>query len=337
MDAFTLESPGGLVVRFISLGGIIASLCAPDRKGQLADLTPGYDTLDAYRADTRYMGALIGRYANRIANAQFTLEGITYELPRNDGRNHLHGGPGGFHKLEWSVSPDRSADGSTAVLHCTSPDGDQGYPGKVECRVTYTVTHDNTLSIDYHAVTDAPTPLNLSQHLYLNLAGQDCGDILDHELMVNASHVLPVDRSMIPTGVFRGVVGTAFDLTTPRRIGDVVSSDDEQMKLAGGIDHTFVIRQRAPGELTLAATLYDRSSGRWLEVLTTEPGVQVYTGNGLADGPLGKGGYAYRRYGAIALETQHFPDSPNQPAFPSTIVTGEYRSRTVYRFGIRQD
>lgn len=339
MDEYTLENANGMEVRFIALGGTITSLRVPDRNGVLADVTPGFDTAEEYQADGRYLGALIGRYANRIADARFTLDGITYELLANEGRNQLHGGPHGFDKMEWQVSPFRSADAVGAVLCCKSQGGDQGFPGSLTTRVTYTLTNDNSLTMDYSAVTDAATHVNLTQHAYLNLAGHDAGDIRDHELMVNAGHMLPVDRSMIPTGVFRGVIGTPLDLTAARRIGDVLDAEDDQIQLVGGIDHNFVIRQRAAGELTLAATLYHPPSGRGLELSTTEPGVQVYTGNGMERGAPGKGGFAYPRYGAIALETQHFPDSPNQPVFPSTVLRpgAEYRSRTVYRFFTRPD
>lgn len=339
MDEYTLENANGMEVRFIALGGTITSLRVPDRNRVFADITPGFDTVEEYQADGRYFGALIGRYANRIADARFTLDGITYELLPNEGRNQLHGGPHGFDKLEWRVSPFRAPNTVGAVLCCKSPGGDQGYPGSLTTRVTYTLSDDNTLTMDYSAVTDAPTHVNLTQHAYMNLAGHDAGDIREHELMVNAGHVLPIDRSMIPTGVFRGVIGTPLDLTVPKRIGDVLDAEDDQIQLVAGIDHNFVIRQRAADELTLAATLYHPPSGRGVELATTEPGVQVYTGNGLDRGGPGKGGYAYPRYGAIALETQHFPDSPNQPVFPSTVLRPgtEYRSRTVYRFFTRPD
>jgi len=337
MDEYTLENATGIEVRFIALGGTITSLRVPDRNGMLADVTPGFDTVEEYQADGRYLGALIGRYANRIADARFTLDGTTYQLLPNEGRNQLHGGPRGFNKMEWQVSPFRSPEGVGAVLCCQSLAGDQGYPGALTTRVTYTLSDDDTLTMDYSAVTDAPTHVNLTQHAYMNLAGHDAGDILDHELMVNAGRVLPVDRSMIPTGVFREVIGTPFDLTAPRRIGDVLDADDDQIQLVGGIDHNFIIREGATREPTLAATLYHPPSGRGLALWTTEPGLQVYTGNGLDHGPPGKGGYAYPRYGAIALETQHFPDSPNHPAFPSTVLRpgADYRSRTIYRFFTR--
>ncbi len=342
MDVFTLVNASGTEVRFIAYGGTIVSVRVPDRHGVLADVTPGFDTLDEYRHDGRFFGALIGRYANRIAGARFALDGVEYALPANDGVNHLHGGPRGFHRREWRVAPFRSEVGSSvpstgAVLYCRSSAGDEGYPGTLVTRVTYTLADDDTFTIDYSAVSDAPTPVNLTQHAYFNLGGHDAGDVLGHELFLNAVAFTPVDRSLIPTGEIRPVQETSFDFTTPRQIGAAMAAGDEQLGIGGGFDHNFVLDGRVPGEATLAARVHDPASGRTLEILTTEPGIQFYSGNGLAGGPPGKGGCRYSRYDAFALETQHFPDSPNQPRFPSTIVRpgGEYRSTTVWRFSAR--
>jgi aldose 1-epimerase len=330
VEAFTLSSSSGIRVRFISLGGIIQSIEVPDRNGVVDDVALGYDTLDRYLADKSYLGAIVGRYANRIAKGRFTLDGCQYRLATNDGANHLHGGPGGFHRVLWNVTPFRREGHDCARLEYTSNSGEEGYPGRLTARVTYSLGNDGELAVEYRAAADEATPVNLTQHTYFNLAGHDRGDILDHELTVNALHFTPVDETLIPTGETRSVSGTPFDFTTPCRIGDRIDGDDEQLRRGGGYDHNFVL-QRGSG---FAARVYDPQSGRVLEVGTTEPGMQIYSGNSLPERMQGKGGGAYRRRGGIALETQHFPDSPNQPDFPSTILRPgeELRSRTVYRF-----
>jgi aldose 1-epimerase len=339
MTAFTLRNASGMEARFIGYGGTIVSLRVPDRFGKLADVTPGYDTADEYAHDTRYFGSLIGRFANRIANGRFTLDGIEYDLSVNEGRNQLHGGPCGFDKVEWRVAPFQRPGAMGAVLCHRSPAGDQGYPGTLHARVTYTLSDDNALSIDYSAITDAPTIVNLTQHMYFNLAGHDAGDILDHELMIAASRYTPMDAMLIPTGEIRDVRGSPFDFTTPRSIGAHIGDDDEQIRIGGGYDHNFVLDRSesdAGNPPTLAARVVEPRSGRVLEVLTTEPGLQLYSGSGTVNGPSGKGGHSYVRNAAFALETQHFPDSPNHPHFPSTVVRPghEYQSRTVYRFSV---
>ena len=335
VDAFTLTNARGAEVRFMTYGGVILSVLVPDRDGVLDDVTLGYDTLDGYLADTRFFGALVGRYANRIAGARFALDGREYRLATNDGPNHLHGGPRGFHTAVWSAEPFAGDGGVGATLRHTSPDGDEGYPGRLEARVTYTLTDEDDLEIDYHATADAPTHVNLTQHAYFNLAGHDAGDVHGHELAIAASRFTPVDPTLIPTGELRDVRGTPFDFTAPAPIGARIDADDEQLRRGQGYDHNWVI-DREPGSdsLLLAARLRAPGSGRVMEVWTTEPGVQFYAGNVLPGGPLGKGGVDYVRRGGLALETQHFPDSPNRPAFPSTVLRpGDvYRSRTVYRF-----
>jgi aldose 1-epimerase len=318
-------------VRFVSYGGIITSIRVPDREGRLAEVTLGHDTLAAYVEDTRWFGALVGRYANRIAGGRFSLDGRDYVLERNNGANHLHGGSGGFHRVLWEVEPRESADGASAVLRHTSPAGDGGYPGTLTVRVTYTLTHDDELIFDYHATTDAPTPVNLTQHAYFNLAGAGVGDILDHELRLNARTFTPVDATLIPTGEIRGVEGTPFDFTTPARIGARIDEADDQLTRCGGYDHNFLLDRHGEAGLVLAARLLEPRSGRMLTVFTTEPGLQVYSGNALDPAAGG-----YGRRAGLTLETQHFPDSPNHPAFPNTVLRPgqELSSRTVFGFSV---
>jgi len=285
---------------------------------------------------TGFFGALIGRYANRIARGRFTLDGRETVLPTNDGPNHLHGGPCGFNKAVWRVAPFHHPGKDGAVLCHRSEERDQGYPGTLYARATYTLTDDNALTIDYSAIADAPTPVNLTQHAYFNLAGHDAGTVLDHELMIRASRFTPVDATLIPTGEIRDVRGSPFDFTTAQRIGSRIHADDDQLMIAGGYDHNFVLDRGDGDEPALAARVVEPRSGRVLEVFTTEPGVQFYTGNGIHHSLPGKGGHVYAQHAAFALETQHFPDSPNHPEFPSTVLRPgqEYRSRTVYRFSV---
>ena len=335
VERFTLHDGSGTEVRVLGYGGVIQAVRVPDRDGTVADVALGYDTLDGYLADTGYQGALIGRYANRIARGRFTLEGQSYTLATNDGPNHLHGGPGGFHTVLWDVEPFQDQRGVGVVLTHESPAGTEGYPGTLRVRVTYTLAGAGELAIDYHATTSEPTPVSLTQHTYFNLAGHGARDVLDHELQLHASHFTPVDGTLIPTGEIRPVAGTPFDFTTPARIGARIDQADEQLRRAGGYDHNFILGEAAPGGPRPAARLHEPVSGRVLEVLTTEPGIQFYSGNFLS-GEAGKDGRRYAHRHVLALETQHFPDSPNQPAFPSTILRPgeEYTSRTVYRFSV---
>lgn len=334
VSLFTISNANGMEARVINLGGIIVSLTAPDREGNLEDVVLGFDSLDGYLAEHPYFGAIIGRYGNRIANGQFTVDGESYQLPVNNGPNSLHGGLRGFDKVVWDAEPFENDRGQGLILTYTSPDGEEGYPGNLQVRVTYTLTDENELIFDYHAVTDKATPVNLTQHSYFNLAGDGSGSILDHEVMLNASRLTVADTTLIPTGELRSVEGTPFDFRQPHRIGERIAADDEQLRFAGGYDHNFVIDRAAGDSLVLAARVYEPTSGRVMEVLTTEPGVQFYTGNFL-DGTLtGKNGVVYDTRTGLCLETQHFPDSPNQPSFPNTILRPgeEYRSTTVYRF-----
>ncbi len=333
VDRYTLTNANGVEVRAINYGAIITSLRVPDKDGQLGDIALGFETLDAYlTGNDPYLGAIVGRYGNRIGNGTFELDGETYSLARNNGPNHLHGGVTGFDKVVWQG--EATEDG--VVFTYVSPDGEEGYPGTLTARVTYTLTDQNELIVDYHATTDKATPVNLTQHTYFNLAGAGNGDILGHELTLNASRFTPVDSTMIPTGELRDVTGTPFDFRQPTAIGARIGQDEQQLNFGGGYDHNFVLDGGADAP-ALAARVYEPTTGRVLEVHTTEPGMQFYTGNFLDGSVTGKGGRSYEyRYG-FCLETQHFPDSPNKPDFPSTILRpGEtYESRTVFTFGVQ--
>ena len=338
VERFTLTSASGITIGVLSFGGAIQTILAPDRSGAFADVTLGYDTLAEYERDKSYLGSLVGRYANRIRAGRFSLDGREYALAQNAGGNHLHGGMRGFNKAVWKVEPFEEGGDVGLVLEHESPDGDEGYPGTLRARVSYRLTDDAELQIDFHATTDAATPVNLTQHAYFNLAGSGSGDILGHELELNASRFTPVDASLIPTGELRGVRGTPFDFSTAETVGARIGADDEQLRLAGGYDHNFVLDRSGTGELSLAARLTEPVSGRSIDIHTTEPGIQFYTGNFLDGTVAGKGGVPHRYRSGLALETQHFPNSPNQPSFPSTILRpgAEHRSRTVYHFVTRR-
>jgi aldose 1-epimerase len=335
VELFTLRNAAGVEARVATYGGTLVSLRLPDREGRMADVVLGFDDLEGYLGPHPWFGALIGRYANRIWRGRFTLDGRTYTLPRNLGGNHIHGGPHGFDRVVWDAAPFRTPRGAGVVLNHVSPAGHQGYPGRLAVQVTCTLTAGNRLAFDYHATTDRATPVNLTHHAYFNLAGEGAGDVAGHELTLNASRYLPVDSALLPTGECRAVAGTAFDFTTPWRLGARIDDDDPQLALGGGYDHCFVL-DPADGDPAFAARLVEPASGRMVEVFTTEPGIQLYTGNALDGGIAGKGGRPYRRRAGVALETQHFPDSPNHPAFPATILRPgqQYASRTVYRFGV---
>ena len=336
VDIYTLANANGVEIKAITYGGIIQSLRVPDRAGRFDDIVLGFDSLEGYLADHPFFGAIIGRYGNRIGKAQFTLDGQTFKLAANNGPNHLHGGVKGFDKVLWKAEGTKSDAGPGVTFTRTSPDGEEGYPGNLNVRVTYTLTDRNELVVDYHATTDKATPVNLTQHSYFNLAGQASGDILGHELMLNADRHTPVDETLIPTGELAPVQGTPFDFRQPTAIGARISQDHPQLKYGLGYDHNWVLSRKGDG-LQLAARVHEPKTGRTLEVSTTEPGIQFYAGNFL-DGKLtGKAGAVYRHRTGFCLETQHFPDSPNNPQFPSTILKpgAEYRSRTVFTFGAR--
>jgi len=335
IDLFTLKNAQGMEAQITNYGGIVVSLKVPDKDGKLGDVVLGRPSLDDYVKSSPYFGALIGRYGNRIAKGRFTLDGVEYKLPISNPPNSLHGGNKGFDKRVWTAKPHMTDDGPALDLSYTSADGEEGYPGKLDVKVTYTLTNDDGLRIDYTATTDKATPVNLTNHSYFNLDGDGSPTILDEKLMIKASHITPVDATLIPTGKLMPVAGTPFDFTKPRLIGEDINSDNEQIRFGGGYDHNFVLDGES-GKLRLVAKLYSKKTGRLMEVLTTEPGVQFYSGNFL-DGTLtGKTGTPYPKRSGLCLETQHFPDSPNHPNFPSTILKpGEtYRSTTEYRFKV---
>jgi aldose 1-epimerase len=336
---WTLTGEAGMNVRVLTYGGIVQSVELPGEDGRPVGLALGLATLDAYVADNRpYFGALVGRYANRIAGGRFRVDGRACQVPVNDPPNSLHGGPEGFDKRVWSAA-DASGPGEAAVeLAYTSPDGEMGFPGTLAVWVRYSVGPGNELRIRYRASSDAPTVVNLTNHTYFNLAGEAAGPVGDHLLQLHADHYTPTDATSIPTGELAPVAGTPFDFTSPHPIGERIDADDQQLAFGGGYDHNFVLRgPPGPDGLAPVARVEDPASGRVLEVATSEPGVQLYTGNHLDGTLVGAGGVAYGPRAGFALETQHFPDSPNRPGFPSTVLRpGEvWRSATVYRFPVR--
>jgi aldose 1-epimerase len=330
---YTLTNANGLELRAMTYGAIITAVKTPDRAGVMSDIVLGYDRVDGYVSASPYFGALVGRYGNRIAKAQFTLDAHAYALAKNNGPNHLHGGLKGFDKAVWDAVP--SAEAAAVTFSRTSPDGEEGYPGNLKARVTYTLTDKNELVVEYHATTDKATPINLTQHSYFNLAGEGSGDILGHELTIHADRFTPVDATLIPTGRLAPVEGTPFDFRKPTAIGARIGMAHEQLINGKGYDHNWVLNRSGQG-LQPAARVVDPRSGRTLDVATTEPGVQFYSGNFLDGTITGKAGHVYKQRTGLCLETQHFPDSPNQPAFPSTILRpGEvYSSKTVFTFGV---
>jgi len=337
VDLFTLTNPHGMEVRVMTYGGIIVSIKVPDRTGAFDDVVLGYDSLGGYLRSSPYFGAIVGRYGNRIAHGTFTIDGESYHLDKNNGPNALHGGVKGFDKVVWRAESIKHDSTVGVLLTHTSPDGDQGYPGTVQARVSYALTPDNKLIVSYHATTDKATPINLTQHSYFNLAGAGKGDILGHVMMINADRYTPVDSTLIPTGELAPVAGTPFDFRTPTAIGARIGQADQQLKNGGGYDHNFVLNRNGD-TLSLAARVLEPTTGRVLTVTTTQPGVQFYTGNFLDGTITGKGGHVYQRRYGFCLETQHFPDSPNHPTFPTTILRPgqEYQSQTVFRFSAQQ-
>jgi len=331
VDLYTLTNTNGLRAKITNYGAILVSLEVPDRDGNIADITLGFDALDGYLKEHPYFGAIVGRYANRIGKGRFVLDGVEYKLATNNGENHLHGGIKGFDKVVWKAEDVRAESQKALVkMSYISEDGEEGYPGNMACTVTYTLTKDNELKISYEAETDKTTVVNLTNHSYWNLAGQGTGDILGHELMLNADKYTPVDEGLIPTGEIRSVKDTPMDFTLPMSIGSRIK------QVGDGYDHNYVLN-RGGDTLALAARVYEPTSGRVMEIYTTEPGVQLYTGNFLDGSLTGKAGKVYKKHYAFCLETQHFPDSPNKPNFPSAVLLPgqKYTSVTVYKFSTR--
>jgi aldose 1-epimerase len=334
---YTLRNTKGVEAKITNYGGILTSLKIPDRNGKFDDVVLGFNDLDSYLKPGPYFGALIGRYGNRIARGRFTLNGVEYKLAVNNGENHLHGGIKGFDKVIWTGKQMKTKAGPALSLTYLSKDGEEGYPGNLTVTVVYTLTNNNELKIDYSATTDKDTVTNLTHHSYFNLAGEGNGDILNTRVTINADRFVPTDAGSIPLGQLKKVSGTPFDFLTAHAIGERINQDDEQLKFGSGYDHTWVINGRM-GVMRLAATAYEPTSGRVMQVWTTEPGVQFYTGNFL-DGTLtGKSGKPYPRRSGFCFETQHYPDSPNQPSFPTTTLKkgATYKSTTIYRFSSKR-
>lgn len=336
VDLYTLTNRNGVEARITNFGAGLVSLRVPDARGRMGDVVLGYDGPAGYETDTFYMGTVAGRYANRIAGGRFRLGGVEYRLAQNNGPNHLHGGLRGFNKVLWRMRELRQRRGEAAVeLSYRSRDGEEGYPGNLSATVTYVLTDKNELRIEYAATTDRATVVNLTNHAYFNLAGEGAGGILSHVLRINADRFTPVDETSIPTGELRPVEGTPFDFRRPTAVGSRIGQADEQLRFGRGYDHNFVLNKRG-SELSLAAEVFEPSGGRVMQVWTTEPGVQLYTGNFL-EGARGKGGKVYNVREGFCLEAQHFPDSPNRAAFPSTVLRPgrRYAQTTVYKFAVR--
>ncbi len=334
-DLFILKNKNGMEIAFTNYGATIVALTTPDKAGKMDDIVLGYKTIDGYMGDKDpYFGTVVGRYANRICKGKFKIDSTEYTLPINNGPNSLHGGKKGFSELVW----DAQQSGDTAITFTmTSADGDQGYPGTLTTKVIYTLNDNNELTVEYSATTDKPTIINLSQHSYFNLNGEGSGDILAHELMLNADKYTPVDSTLIPTGKLEDVKGTPMDFTKPEKIGARIKDNFIQLTYGGGYDHNWVLNKKQESELTLAATVYSAESGRYMEVYTTEPGIQFYCGNFLDGSLIGKKGLPYKHRNGLCLETQHYPDSPNQKDFPSTLLLPgkEYHHKTCFKFSTK--
>lgn len=326
---YELNNPGKMIIRITNFGGIVTSVIVPDRDGKMEDVVLGFDSLQAYLKGHPYFGCITGRYANRIAGGKFSIDGKEYQLAQNAGGNSLHGGIRGFDKVVWDSKEYRNGEEAGVELTYLSPDGEEGYPGNLKVKVIYSMLPDQGLKVDYYAETDKPTPINLTHHGYFNLKGEGNGDIMDHLLMIDADKFTVVNEQLMPTGELRDVTGTPFDFRQPKPVGRDFS------QVEGGYDHNFVLNN--PGNLRKVGRLSEPAAGRWMDIYTTEPGMQFYAGNFLDGTLIGKSGKAYQQHFALCLETQHFPDSPNQPSFPNVILRPgqKYRHTTVYKFGVQ--
>ncbi len=335
VEIYTLQNVRGTTARILTYGGIVQSLSVPDRQGRLADVVLGYERMADYEAGNAYFGALVGRYGNRIAGGKFTLDGLTYILATNNGPNSLHGGLIGFDRVIWRAQSQLTPQGLALILKYTSKDGEEGFPGNLEVTATYTLTEDNALKLEFQATTDKPTICNLTHHSYFNLAGHGQGGILDHVVDIQADQITPVSEVLIPTGELLSVTGTPFDFRQPTAIGSRIEAAHLQLQYGAGYDHNWVIN-KPPGQLGLQARVTEPTSGRVMEVWSDEPGMQFYAGNFLDGAIPGKGGAAYPRRSGFALEPQHYPDSPNQPQFPSVVLRpGQtFRSTMLYKFSV---
>ena len=333
---YTLTNRKDLRAKITTFGAILVSLEVPDRNGKIDDITLGYDNLAGYIRENPYFGAIVGRYGNRIAKGCFSLDGVTYQLAINDGENHLHGGFKGFDKVVWKAQPFEQNDAVGAKLTYLSKDGEEGYPGNLECSVTYTLTDNDELKVSYEARTDKATPVNLTHHSYFNLAGHGSRDILDHQLMLCAEKFTPVDSGLIPTGQLQSVKDTPMDFTKPAAIGLRINDNYEQLKFGKGYDHNWLLNKNGQ-DLALAARVYEPTTGRVMEIYTTEPGIQFYSGNFLDGSIVGKQGRIYKKRYGFCLETQHYPDSPNKPEFPSVVLRPDekYHTQTVHSFSTK--
>lgn len=336
MELYTLTNSNGMKATITNFGGKVVSLMVPDKNGKLADVVLGYDSIAQYPGGNPYFGAIIGRFGNRIAGGLFTLDGEEFKLATNNGSNALHGGPGGFHNVLWKARPFKNEVGEGLELTYESRDGEEGYPGHLRATVIYLLSNENELIIAYDATTSKPTVVNMTHHSFFNLKGEGNGDILGHQFEIFAEKYLPVDSTLIPTGEIRSVKDTPFDFLKPHTAGERINGNDIQLKYGNGYDHCWVINQAFPGEMVLMARVTEPESGRTMELLSTEPGLQFYSGNFLSGKDIGKGGKSYEFRSAFCLEAQHYPDSPNKPEFPSTVLkpNDHYNQRTIYRFGI---
>ncbi len=336
LELYTLTNKNGLTMTVTNYGGRIVTLLIPDKNGKMSDVVLGYDSLEKYLTNGGVYGAMIGRYGNRIAKGKFKVEGVEYQLAVNNGINSLHGGPKGFHNQFWQAKPFKNGEADALELHYKSVDGEEGYPGTLDVKVTYTLTDQNEVVIDYEATTDKATIINLTHHSFFNLQGEGEGDILGHQFVINADYFTPVDDGLIPTGEIKSVKGTPFDFLTPHTVGERINKDDQQLKFGKGYDHNWVLNKKEVGSLTSAATVTEPISGRVMEVLTTEPAMQFYTGNFMNGKDIGKSGKPYIYRSAFCLETQHYPDAPNHENFPNTVLRpGEqYSQKTIYKFSV---